>query len=246
MNCLRAFERCRLDLQLHVLKWKIWLRRYGEDPYLAGEMVYQNVLGIQGFGLEGYPHHSLANTGCKHFSAFDGPMNWGTAVLSDTDWFLNYLPAFERCLDAGSYSVMCSYASLNGVSGCADARAMKTVLRDTWGLRGFVVSDCGAVKGSPEGAIESIEAGCDLECNPWGQGVYPSLVNSTHAGNVSADVIATAAERLLYVRFRLGEWDPKGSVPFADKTKYGKSADMSLYEQVSLEAAQVPHLTVNR
>eukprot|EP01052_Picozoa_sp_SAG31_P014198 SAG31_NODE_873_length_11325_cov_34.061197_11_plen_69_part_00 len=52
-------------------------------------MVYQNVLGIQGFGLEGYPTHSLANTGCKHFSAFDGPMNWGTAELSDTDWFLN-------------------------------------------------------------------------------------------------------------------------------------------------------------
>jgi hypothetical protein len=39
-------------------------------------MVYQNVLGIQGYGLEGYPKHSLANTGCKHFSAFDGPMNW--------------------------------------------------------------------------------------------------------------------------------------------------------------------------
>ena len=48
---------------------------------------------------------------------------------------------------------MCSYASLNGVSGCADKRAMQTVLRDTWGLRGFVVSDCGAVAGSPSGAI---------------------------------------------------------------------------------------------
>lgn len=101
-------------------------------------MVYQNVLGIQGYGLEGYPTYSLANTGCKHFSTFDGPMNWGTAVISDYDWFLNYLPQFERCLDAGSYSVMCSYASLNGVSGCADKRAMQTVLRDTWGLRGFV------------------------------------------------------------------------------------------------------------
>lgn len=109
-----------------------------QDPYLAGEMVYQNVLGIQGYGLEGYPTYSLANTGCKHFSTFDGPMNWGTAVISDYDWFLNYLPQFERCLDAGSYSVMCSYASLNGVSGCADKRAMQTVLRDTWGLRGFV------------------------------------------------------------------------------------------------------------
>lgn len=88
----------------NLMRHPLWGRAhegYGEDPYLAGEMVFQNVLGIQGFGLEGYPRHSLANTGCKHFSAFDGPMNWGTAVLSDTDWFLNYLPAFERCLDAG-------------------------------------------------------------------------------------------------------------------------------------------------
>jgi len=30
-------------------------------------------------------------------------------------------------------------ASLNGVSGCADHRSMQTVLRDTWGLKGFVV-----------------------------------------------------------------------------------------------------------
>ena len=101
---------------------------YGEDPFLAGEMVFQNVLGVQGFGLDGYPKHSLANTGCKHFSTFNGPLNWGTAVISDYDWFLNYMPQFERCLDAGSFSVMCSYSNLNGVSGCADRRAMQTVL----------------------------------------------------------------------------------------------------------------------
>ena len=90
--------------------------------------------------------------------------------------------------------------------------------------------------GNPAGAVASIEAGCDLECNPWGQAVYPSLVNSSRAGNVSEATIAAAAERLLYVRMRLGGWDE--SVPFADKTVYGKDTDMSYYEQVSLEAAQ--------
>jgi hypothetical protein len=99
-----------------------------------------------------------------------------------------------------------------------------------------VVSDCGAVAGSSTGAIASIEAGTDLECNPWGQEVYPSLVNSSRAGNVSKEVIALAAERLLYVRVRLGAFD--SGVPFADKAKYGKDADMGMYETLSLEAAQ--------
>ena len=115
---------------------------------------------------------------------------------------------------------------------------MQTVLRDTWGLRGFVVSDCGAVGGGPAGAITSLQAGTDLECNPWGQSLYPSLVNSTKAGNVSASYIAKAAERLLYVRFRLGAFDPPSMVPFANTSHYGAGADMTLYEQVSLEAAQ--------
>jgi beta-glucosidase len=114
---------------------------------------------------------------------------------------------------------------------------MQTVLRETWGSRwpggqwpGFVVSDCGAVAGNPAGAIASLEAGTDLECNPWGQGVYPSLVNSSKAGNVSTAAIAQAAERLLYVRFRLGAFDK--DVPFADKTRYGKDVDMSEYEKI--------------
>ena len=154
------------------------------------------------------------------------------------DWFLNYLPQFERCIEAGSYSTMCAYSSVQGRSGCANDRAMQTILRDTWGHDGFVVSDCGAVGGGPAGAVQAIEAGTDLECNPWGQSLYPSLVNSTLAGNISQAVIARAAMRLLYVRFRLGHWDPPASVPFADKATYGSGADMALYEQVSLEAAQ--------
>jgi len=76
---------------------------------------------------------------------------------------------------------------------------MQTVLRDTWGLRGFVVSDCGAVGGGAAGAEKSLKAGTDLECNPWGQSLYPTLVNSTRAGNISQSYIATAAERLLHV-----------------------------------------------
>ena len=47
-----------------------------------------------------------------------------------------------------------------------------------------------------------------------------------------------AAERLLYVRFRLGTWDPPSEVPFADKSVYGADIDMTPWEDVSLDAAR--------
>ena len=42
---------------------------YGEDPYLASEMVRADVSGLQG------PDKRIlrANAGCKHFDAYAGP-----------------------------------------------------------------------------------------------------------------------------------------------------------------------------
>jgi hypothetical protein len=69
-------------------------------------MVYQNVLGIQGYGLEGYPKHSLANTGCKHFSAFDGPMNWSENGLGLCPLFNDSLCKDDRFTKTGSGQVL--------------------------------------------------------------------------------------------------------------------------------------------
>ena len=74
---------------MNIMRHPLWGRNhegYGEDPYLSGEMAFQNVLGMQGHGLDGYPTYSLVATGCKHFAAFDGPGNLDHTAISDADW----------------------------------------------------------------------------------------------------------------------------------------------------------------
>ena len=84
---------------------------YGEDPYLSGELVEAYVLGLQG----DHPRYVRANAGCKHFDVHGGPENIPVsrfsfnAEVSTTDWRMTFLPAFKKCVEAGTYSLMCSY-----------------------------------------------------------------------------------------------------------------------------------------
>lgn len=62
------------------------------------------------------------------------------------DLNLTYLPAFKACVQAGrAASIMCSYNSLNGAPACANQALLQGILREQWGFKGFVVSDCAAV-----------------------------------------------------------------------------------------------------
>ena len=72
-------------------------------------------------------------------------MNRGSfdAVVSYRDWIETFQPAFKACNEAGVMSYMCSYNAINGVPACANHELLTGLARDTWGFKGFIVSDCG-------------------------------------------------------------------------------------------------------
>ena len=234
---------------MNIYRHPLWGRNhegYGEDPYLSGELPFANVRGLQGHGLPGYPHHSLAATGCKHFSAFDGPLNNGDAVISDEDWFWNYMPNFEQCVNAGSYSLMCTYAERHDTAsnftsyGCQNHRALTTVLRETWSskeegvpgvAKGFVVSDCAYAIHDGPGAMR---AGTDVTC----QGGYKNADQWVSQGKLNESDLDNALSRSLYVRMRLGEFDPPSANPFRNASVYNRQALTPALEKLSEEAAQ--------
>lgn len=90
---------------------------------------------------------------CKHFDVHTGPENIPTsrfsfdAVVSYRDWIETFQPAFKACGEAGAMSYMCSYNAINGVPSCANRELLTDLLRDTWNFDGFVVSDCGRLRG---------------------------------------------------------------------------------------------------
>src|SRR5215472_12754191 len=204
-------------------RWGRGQETYGEDPYLTGRLGIAFISGVQGNDLD----HPRAVATSKHFAVHSGPeqLRHGFNVdPSARDLEETYLPAFRATVTEGHVqSVMCAYNSIDQFPACTNKMLLKEHLRDAWGFKGFVVSDCGAIvdvnqghKKTPDithSSALALKAGTDLSCSIWTPG-FNTLADAVHQGLVSEDLVTQAAERLYTARFQLGLFDPQGSNPF--------------------------------
>jgi beta-glucosidase len=211
-------------------RWGRGQETYGEDPFLTARLGVAFVSGVQGGDL----NHLRAVATSKHFAVHSGPESLRHGFNVDPtprDLEETYLPAFRATVTEGHVqSVMCAYNSIDEWPACTNKMLLKEHLRDAWGFKGFVVSDCGAIvdvnqghKKTPDimhSAALSLQAGTDLSCSMWTPG-FNSLAEAVRKGLVSEDLVTQAAERLYKARFQLGLFDPQGSnaldkIPFSD------------------------------
>jgi beta-glucosidase len=204
-------------------RWGRGQETYGEDPFLTGKMGVAFITGMQGDD----PAHPRVVATSKHFAVHSGPepLRHGFNVdPSARDLEETYLPAFRTTvIDGHVDSVMCAYNSIDGWPACTNKMLLKEHLRDAWGFKGFVVSDCGAIvdinqghKKTPDithSAALALQAGTDLSCSIWTPG-FNQLADAVHKGLVTEDLVTQAAERLYTARFELGMFDPVDSSPF--------------------------------
>ncbi|GAB6011764.1 beta-glucosidase [Viscerimonas tarda] len=224
-------------------RWGRTPETYGEDPYLTGVLGTQFVKGLQGDD----PRYLKVVATPKHFAANNEEHNRFVCnpQISERQLREYYFPAFEACAkDGKAASFMSAYNAINDVPCTANPWLLTKVLRNDWGFRGYVVSDCGGpsllvsamkyVKTKEAAATLSIKAGLDLEC---GDDVYMQpLLNAYNNYMVSQADIDTAAYRVLRARIRLGLFDAPTSNPYSKLTTAVIGSEK--HKQLALDAAR--------
>jgi beta-glucosidase len=206
-------------------RWGRGQETYGEDPYLTSRMGISVVKGLQGPPDAKY-RKLLACA--KHFAVHSGP-EWSRHQLNlnnidPRDLYETYLPAFKALvMDADVRQVMCAYQRLDDEPCCGNSRLLQQILRDEWGFKYLVVSDCGAVtdfftshkvsSDATHAASKAVLAGTDLEC-VWQDYPFKKLPDAVSKRLISEEEINKHLIRVLTGRFDLGEMDKDDIVPW--------------------------------
>lgn len=207
-------------------RWGRGQETYGEDPYLTSIMGVAVVKGLQ--GPENVKYRKLLAC-AKHYAVHSGP-EWSRHELnlnnvSPRDMWETYLPAFKALVqEADVRQVMCAYQRLDDEPCCSSVRLLQTILREQWGFKHLVVSDCGAVtdfftshkvsSDAVHAAAKSTLAGTDVEC-VWQGYAYENLPEAVKRGLLSENEVDKHLMRVLKARFELGEFDDDSQVPWA-------------------------------
>jgi beta-glucosidase len=210
-------------------RWGRGQETYGEDPFLTAQIGKAYVMGMQGDD----PKYYLAISTPKHYAVHSGPestRHTADVVVNKHDELDTYLPAFRAAVtEAKADSVMCAYNGINGQPACANDFLLKDQLRDKWGFKGYVVSDCGAVvdifrnhhyrKSQPEASAASLKEGMDNECVDFTFKVnddhdYKPYLDAVRLGFLKQSDIDTTVIRLFTARIKLGMFDPPEMVPY--------------------------------
>ncbi|MBO4827311.1 MAG: glycoside hydrolase family 3 C-terminal domain-containing protein [Prevotella sp.] len=209
-------------------RWGRGQETYGEDPYLTSRMGLAVVRGLQGYDYDGKPATINGKTSkyaklfacAKHYAVHSGPEwnrhEFNVEQLPERDLWETYLPAFKALVQQGGVKeIMCAYQRIDGEPCCAQTRYLQQILRNEWGFKGLVTSDCGAVSDfwkpgyhgfsatRSDAAAAAVIAGTDVECGSD----YRSLPEAVKAGKISEQQIDTSLKRLLQARFELGDFD---------------------------------------
>jgi beta-glucosidase len=206
-------------------RWGRGQETYGEDPYLTSRMGISVVKGLQGPSDSRYKKLLAC---AKHFAVHSGP-EWSrhTINLSNIDprdLWETYLPAFKSLVqEADVREVMCAYQRLDDEPCCGNGRLLQNILRDDWGFKYLVVSDCGAIadfytshkvsSDATHAAAKGVLAGTDVECGY--DYAFKKLPEAVEKGLVTEEEVNMHLMRVLIGRFDLGEMDDDALVPWS-------------------------------
>jgi beta-glucosidase len=231
-------------------RWGRGQETYGEDPFLTSRFAVAFVTGMQGSN----PDLPDVISTPKHFAVHNGPESTrhkANVFVSRHDLEDTYLPAFRAAIvDGKAGSVMCAYNRIDGQPACASDELLIDHLRGAWGFKGYVVSDCDAVrdiadshKYAPDAAsavAAAMRQGVDNECNTATlsdtAGLTDRYREALDRGLITETDVDRALVRLFSARLRNG--DLPGVRPPSTQTSSVADVGTPEHGALALKAAE--------
>jgi beta-xylosidase len=221
------------------VRWGRTEETIGEDPHLVATIGAAYVHGLQSAGVIATLKHFVgysASRGARNF----GPVAAGPREVGDV-----LLPPFLAAVRAGARSVMHSYAEIDGMPPAADGALLTTLLRDTWGFDGTVVSDYFGVTfvetlhriaaDAGAAAALTLSAGVDVEL-PTVRCYGEPLVDAVRSGALAESVVDTAVTRVLRQKCELGLLDADWVSPQPSSVDFDPPSSRTLARRLAEES----------
>jgi beta-glucosidase len=222
-------------------RWGRTEETFGEDPTLISHF---GVAYIKGLQTDHLADGVIATA--KHFighSLSQGGMNCNPVHMGMRDVYDVYLGPFQAAIrDAGLASIMNAYPELDGEVVAASRAILTDLLRNELGFDGLVVSDYEAVlmvhnfhhmaATLSEAAVLSLNAGIEVEL-PETVCYGKPLKAALEAGKINLEVVDTAVQRHLKMKFELGLFEQ----PYVDEGLVLEIFDTKEQRQLAREIA---------
>ena len=203
-------------------RWGRTEEAYGEDPHLTGKLSSALIRGMQGY--DSFYLKMVASP--KHFYGNNNEEGriWCSSSIDPRNKQEYYLKAFKPAfVEGGACSMMTAYNSINGTPGILNPE-VQNVVKDQWGLKGFVVCDGGDMsqtvdyhkyyKTHAETMATAIKSGVDCFTD-YAQLVIKSTKEAFDKGMITEAEIDKAIFNIFKIRFRLGQFDSEKLNPYS-------------------------------
>ena len=216
----------------------------GEDPRLGARFARAKIRGLQN---DQTSKENYVAACVKHYVAYgacESGRDYNTTMMPASLLHSVYLQAFKAAVEEGAASAMASFNDLNGVPCTVNPYTLRTVLKEGYGMDGFVVSDANGIKecvthgiaeDDEDAGIQAMNAGLDMD---MGTHIYKDfLQKAVEEGKVSMDVLDDAVRRILTVKMWLGLFD-NPYVPEESIAEYADADVPAAHSDLALEAAE--------
>jgi len=164
---------------------------YGEEPVLIGAMGSALAEGARPWVLTCVKHYALNSMENARFTV--------DVQVDEQTLHSVYLPHFRQVVEGGVDAVMSAYNSVNGEWAGQNRHLLTEILREQWGLQGFVMTDFVWGLRDP---VASVAAGQDLEM-PFRQQRARVLPAALRDGRLRREDAVRAAVRLVGAQIQL-------------------------------------------